>query len=215
MPTVDGLPYPNSSATPDVPGDILALVQAVSRKMGAGVAYAADSAGLAALVTDGLVKPGMLALQFDTRTLWFRETSTWVPAGQMMHPHAEFTATSANTATTTSSPIGTLAYDSGSSTSSTLVTGGASQITLNETGTYAIDGVGSIPVSPTGNTFLRFSDGVTQIGHAYGNPASGQWGNAMVSSFYAPAGTVLTFSWFHTSAASRVLTSRIKVTRIA
>lgn len=77
MPTVDGLPYPNSSATPDVPGDILLLVNAIARKNGGGIAYATNAAGLTALVTDGLVKEGMLAFQLDTKQLWYRESASW------------------------------------------------------------------------------------------------------------------------------------------
>lgn len=215
MPTVDGLPYPNSSATPDVPGDILALVNVLSRKNGSGVSFAANSAALAQLVTDGLIKEGMFAYQLDIKQLWYRETSTWVPANQIMHPHAEFTATSASVASGSAAAVGTLSYDAAASNNSTFVTGGSSTITVNEAGTYSLDVVSTVPVNVTGLTFVRFVDGAGLQGYSFGASGLAAIASPLGANFWVPAGTVLTLTWFHTSAANRVLTSRFKITRIA
>lgn len=91
MPTVDGLPYPNSSATPDVPGDMLLLVNALARKAGSGVARAADATGLAQLVTDGFVTDGMLAQQTDTKAISQRRSSAWLPPVLATHRQSDTT----------------------------------------------------------------------------------------------------------------------------
>lgn len=215
MPTVDGYPYPNTSAVPDVPADILALDNVLARKNGAGVAYAANAAGLAALVTDGLIKQGMLALQLDTKVLWYREAATWVPAISVFNPHAEFTATSVSTVSGTAGPVGTLTYDATVSSNAVFAIGGASTITITDSGTYVLNAIATIPANPTGLTFIRYVDGVGGQGYLYGSAGIANIAGAVAAGVYMPAGTVVTLSFLHTSASARVLTSRFAITRIA
>lgn len=128
--------------------------------------------------------------------------------------HIEYTATSASVASGTTSSVGTLVRDAAKSNVASIGTLSANTITLTTAGTYAIDLVGSIPVSPTGNYFARVFDG-TNFFIANGSTVSGSIGGALASNYYAAtAGVVLTFTFFHTSAANRVFTSRIAITQI-
>lgn len=78
MPTtgVSKQPYPNSSAVPDVPGDILLLAQRVD--LFSGTAQVADAAGLAAMATATDAYDGVLATQRDTRVVYQRVSGAWV-----------------------------------------------------------------------------------------------------------------------------------------
>lgn len=69
--------YPNSSDTPDVPGDILNLATDVARVAGAGIGYVADSTERAALVTNGYAFSGMFVLQADTGVTYRYTGSAW------------------------------------------------------------------------------------------------------------------------------------------
>jgi hypothetical protein len=59
-------PYPNSSAIPDVPADILLLDQRLLKMNGSGIARVANSTERAALVTNGDAFDGLFCLQVDT-----------------------------------------------------------------------------------------------------------------------------------------------------
>lgn len=129
--------------------------------------------------------------------------------------HIEFTATSASVATATTASVGTLTYDAAKSNVASIGTISTNTITLAEAGLYSIDLVGSIPASPTGNYFAQFTTDGVSFFKINGTTSSGAIGGALASNFYAAtAGVVLTFTFFHTSAANRVLTSRIAITKV-
>lgn len=79
MPTTgSGLfPYPNSSAVPDVPADILLLAQRVE-KIASGWTVCADATARAALVTAGDAYEGLHVFQIDTRVLYEYLSTAWV-----------------------------------------------------------------------------------------------------------------------------------------
>jgi len=135
----------------------------------------------------------------------------------LLGKHAEFTAVSASVATSTSSSVGggtALAIDGARSNDSLFVTASAATtLTITNAGLYSIDVTGSIPVAPTGLFYVQATDG-TNLGRTLGVTASGVIGGSLFASYYFTAGTVLTWSWLHTSAANRVLTLRIAVTEI-
>ncbi len=81
MPTIGSgkFPYPNSSAVPDVPADILLLTQRVD-KMASGYTICADAAARAALVTNSDAYEGLHVYQIDTKVEWLYTSSAWVPA---------------------------------------------------------------------------------------------------------------------------------------
>lgn len=126
--------------------------------------------------------------------------------------HEEWTATSASVATNTIGSIGTLTRDAGSS-NATMFTISTNTLTVSASGLYDISMATSIPVAATGSSLVRFSDG-TNFYYLNGNTSSTTWGGSMVSGLRLPAATVLTFTWLHNSAASRVLTSRLFITKV-
>lgn len=79
MPTtgVAKYPYPNSSALPDVPGDILLLGQRVAKMNGAGVGYSATTADRTAKVTNGDVFEGYLDYDAQTTITYKYTASAW------------------------------------------------------------------------------------------------------------------------------------------
>lgn len=79
MPTTGSskMPYPNTSAVPDVPGDLLLLGQRIA-KMAQGFTDAPDAAARAALVTNGDAFEGLRVYQIDTKATYVYESSAWV-----------------------------------------------------------------------------------------------------------------------------------------
>ena len=75
---VDLLPYPNSSDIPDGPAAFLALASRLTLMKGAGVAFVADAAARAALVTSGFAYQDLLVLQSNTGVLYRYNASAWV-----------------------------------------------------------------------------------------------------------------------------------------
>lgn len=128
--------------------------------------------------------------------------------------HAEFTAVTGGLASGTLGVVGTLAFDMSKTTDATFVTPGLSTLTINETGVFAIDFSGTIPTPPTGVFWVRLYDGTNYPG-IISSPGLAQIGGSLVSTFHVTAGTVLNFQWWHVSAASRVLTSRTRISRIS
>ena len=156
---------------------------------------------------------GDTGYQLDTSRRYSYNGSSWV--GFESRPHIEFTATSASVAASTTSSVGTLTLDATRSNVGTIGGIVANALTLSESGIYAIDFSGSIPASPTGSFFVQVSDGTSSY-KINGTTSSGTLGGALVANYFAAtAGVVLTFTFFHVSAANRVLTSRIAITRIA
>jgi hypothetical protein len=66
MPTLNGLPYPASSAVPDVPGDILALVTAVDSQLVTGRVNARATAPTELVTVSATAATG--TVQFDAKT---------------------------------------------------------------------------------------------------------------------------------------------------
>jgi hypothetical protein len=66
MPTLNGLPYPASSAVPDVPGDILALVTAVDSQLVTGRVNARATAPTELVTVSATAATG--TINFDART---------------------------------------------------------------------------------------------------------------------------------------------------
>lgn len=129
-------------------------------------------------------------------------------------PHAEFTATSASTASATLASMGTLSNDATRSNDTTFVTASTNTLTVANAGLYSISANGTLPSAPSGVCYLRVD---TSVGFAetYLNNATSTsriWGGTFFASIYLPASSVLTFQFYHTSAAARVLTTRIAVT---
>lgn len=212
MPTVDGLPYPNSSATPDVPGDILALVNVLSRKNGAGISFAANSTALAQLVTDGLIKEGMFAFQLDVKELWYRGTSSWSRALEILNPHIELTST-VSAANSTNTTLGTFTVDGARSTDLTLAAqNGTGIFRLRDAGTYVISVSTLIPVATTGLSIVGITDGVITDR----NPlATGSTYSIFTSTVRASSAlTDITTYLNQTSGATRTVTGRISITKI-
>jgi hypothetical protein len=80
MPTTGAgkFPYPNSSAAPDVPGDLLLLASRVDKIAGAGTGWTADATTRAALVTATDAFEGMTVYQNDTGARWRYLSAAWV-----------------------------------------------------------------------------------------------------------------------------------------
>jgi hypothetical protein len=79
MPTTGSgkFPYPNSSAVPDVPADVLLLGQRVD-KIASGWTVCADAAARAALVTNSDAYEGLHVYQIDTGVIYTYLSSAWV-----------------------------------------------------------------------------------------------------------------------------------------
>jgi hypothetical protein len=79
MPTTgSGLfPYPNSSAVPDVPADLLLLAQRIEL-IASGWTLTANATTRAALVTNGNAYEGLHVYQIDTGILYIYLSSVWV-----------------------------------------------------------------------------------------------------------------------------------------
>lgn len=71
-------PYPNSSAVPDVPADILLLAQRIDL-MSSGWTITANATTRAALVTNSNAYEGLRVFQIDTKTEYLYTSATWVP----------------------------------------------------------------------------------------------------------------------------------------
>jgi hypothetical protein len=82
MPTTgSGLfPYPNASAVPDVPADILLLAQKIDL-IASGWTLTPDATTRAALVTNGFAYEGLHVYQIDTKVLYIYQSSAWVAQG--------------------------------------------------------------------------------------------------------------------------------------
>jgi hypothetical protein len=82
MPTTGSakFPYPNSSAVPDVPADVLLLAQRID-KMSSGWTVCADATARAALVTNGDAYEGLHVYQIDTKVVYAYQSSAWVNVG--------------------------------------------------------------------------------------------------------------------------------------
>lgn len=135
--------------------------------------------------------------------------------GLSVQSHVEWTATSASVNSATTASIGSLTYDAATSNVSTtaLATISTNTLTIVAAGIYDLNWVGSIPVAPTGAAWVQVSDGTNSFRVGY--PGSGTvWGQPFVAGWSWAAGTVLTFQFSHVSAAARVLTSRLALTRI-
>lgn len=80
MPTTGSgkFPYPNSSAVPDVPADVLLLAQRID-KVASGWTVCADATARAALVTNSDAYEGMHVYQLDTKVEYIYLSSAWVP----------------------------------------------------------------------------------------------------------------------------------------
>lgn len=80
MPTTGSgkFPYPNSSAVPDVPADVLLLAQRID-KMSSGWTVCADATARAALVTNGDAYEGLHVYQIDTKVEYIYLSSVWTP----------------------------------------------------------------------------------------------------------------------------------------
>jgi len=132
-----------------------------------------------------------------------------------VRPHMEFTQTSASTATATTSSVGSLVIDTARSNSTTMASVSTNTITIAAVGVYALDYWGTIPVPPTGLFFVRATVG-TAVPAIYGSTVTAGVGGSLFSNIYIDtAGTVVTLTWFHASAASRVLTGRFQLTKMS
>jgi hypothetical protein len=70
-------PYPNSSATPDVPADVLLLAQRIDL-MASGWTLTATATTRAALVTNGDAYEGLRVYQIDTKATYIYQSAAWV-----------------------------------------------------------------------------------------------------------------------------------------
>lgn len=75
-------PYPNSSATPDVPADVLLLAQRIDL-MASGWTVTANATTRGALVTNGDAYEGLHVYQIDTKVAYLYTGSAWIPD---LHP---------------------------------------------------------------------------------------------------------------------------------
>lgn len=80
MPTTGSgkFPYPNSSAVPDVPADVLLLAQRMDL-IASGWTVCADATARAALVTNGDAYEGLHVYQIDTKVEYIYLSLVWVP----------------------------------------------------------------------------------------------------------------------------------------
>jgi hypothetical protein len=88
MPTTGNAkyPYPNASASPDVPSDLLLLGQRLAKMNGAGIGYTANATTRAALVTDGDAFAGLQVYQADTGVVYQYTGSGWARVTRNMTP---------------------------------------------------------------------------------------------------------------------------------
>jgi hypothetical protein len=209
MPTtgLGGYRYDNSSDPADGPGQALRLAQDVARN----IDPVADSTARAALVANGYAYEGMRVWQIDTQTLWLYASAQWVELPVL--PHAEWTATSASVATGSGSSVGTLSADATNTNSAggSLATISTNTLTITKDGIYDITFFGTLNGGVTGATYVSVSDGTNVF--RVSNPGNTTWGGAVIAGWRLNATTVLTFTFLHTSAANRVLTSRFTLNR--
>ncbi len=87
MPTTGSgkFPYPNSSAVPDVPADVLLLAQRID-KISSGWTVCADATGRAALVTNSDAYEGLHVYQIDTKATYVYKSSAWVREPGLVYP---------------------------------------------------------------------------------------------------------------------------------
>lgn len=128
--------------------------------------------------------------------------------------HAEFTSTSSVLASATVGNMGTNFIDVSKSNNTTFVTASLNTLTLVSPGIYDVTVFGVLSGVPTGQTFMTVSDG-TNFARINGVTTSTSWGGPILAGYMAAASTVLTFTFYHTSAASRTINARILVTRTA
>lgn len=78
MPTTGSgkFPYPNSSAIPDVPADVLLLAQRIAT-IASGFTLCADATARAALVTNSDAYEGLHVYQIDTKVEYLYTSSAW------------------------------------------------------------------------------------------------------------------------------------------
>jgi hypothetical protein len=164
-------------------------------------------------ITTPELRDGLRCYVQATNILWLYEDATWK---NMSFRHTEYTATSASVVSATTSSVGTLVIDTTSGNDTTMATISTNTLTIAENGFYSIDIDCSIPVAPTG---VYFAQVLGTVGTVFTNVkvtgvlVSGGLGGSLLSGRYLAAGTVLTFTFYHTSAANRVLTSRISISK--
>lgn len=241
------IPYPAAGTVPDVPADLLLMAQRIAALLdpvatvaalpasgeytgqtktvqstpGAlwswsgvawvmyGEAFFAD-AGARTTAIPAPVAGMRSRLADGTRWVY---TSAWVS----LVPHAEWTATSASNASAGTNSVGTLVDVVGKTNDTAFATNSTNVITIVADGIYAMDFWGSLPVSPTGVTYIQaVVSGMTPsaVFKANGSTVSGAWGGALFAGTFLAAGTTITLSYFHTSAGAQVLTSGYALSRI-
>jgi hypothetical protein len=83
-------PYPNSSATPDVPADVLLLAQRIDL-MSSGWTVTANATTRGALVTNGDAYEGLRVYQIDTGVAYRYTGSAWKEQSQFERHQADTT----------------------------------------------------------------------------------------------------------------------------
>lgn len=158
--------------------------------------------------------------QVDTKTEYIYESSTW----RLKTPHAEFTATSASTASATQAYYGTFTLDTSNSTSSVMATpGGAGIIVITDPGIYLVSAVvGSLAGSSppiTGRSFLDLNN-VTGFGSFIFRQEGGFVGGTtqditLPNLRVASSNFSLYFSFYWTQASgATTFPSRVRITRL-
>lgn len=160
----------------------------------------------------GMVE-GESGYQTDTDVRYIYDGTTW----RVNARHTEYTATSASVATTTTSSVGTLAIEASPPSNDTaLATISTNTLTIATAGIYSCDMSGTIVTTPTGAFYATCEVGSATAFHRIASTAPApQLGGSFFAGKYLAAGTVLTFTFFHTSAANRTLTSRFTLTKLA
>lgn len=138
--------------------------------------------------------------------------SAWEPLATKKS-HAEYTATSASTSSGVAGAVGTLTLAATETNDTGLFTIATNKLTVVEDGLYSISVQGTIGTAPTGPFWIRLSFSGVQL-FQNGSTSTEQIGGGLMSAYRLPAGTVLEFTFLHTSAAARTLTSRIMLTKV-
>jgi len=107
MPNTSGaypMPYPNSTAVPDVPGDVLLLAQATDTAFTA-IAGIRRYANLAAINALASPRAHDRAVALDTGIEYRYSGSAWVTSGNVMHPSSVDNGTAAASGEITSASV--------------------------------------------------------------------------------------------------------------
>jgi len=211
----DSIAYPDISTAQDQPAYMAVHASSVQAALSLRQRFNFVWANASGRTSQTGATNGSTGYQLDTRTEYQFENGSW----RLATPHIEFTAT-ATAPDATVTLAGTFSIDAALSSSTIMATATSNGvITLTDPGIYSISTLSAIAntVPVTGRSFLDLATTSNDTGllvRSSINVGEDKGSISMPNLRVTASGTTLYFKVFQTSAASRSVATRARITRI-